>query len=272
MRSHWGIVVPWIITYTLAECPSVELPLPEEYSDGKFYYPNGSPQCVSKGSHMNVSWASIYGATNLYLIQGENYNSPVGITLNTASTWYDWTVSYSDATNHSAPFVFRIVNARGTKESQQLGGFISGQFYINFGEDSRTSTTMSPTSTLASTTGSSSIPQTTLPSNTSEGERPQKGDDKSHSKSLALGLGIGLGVPFCLTAGAVFFLMRRRAKQSPIISRGYEGQPNNVSHPDKAPEPSGDETVHCDPQELYADSRWSRQGLSHQSQNPHELG
>lgn len=192
--------------------------------------------------------------------------------VNTASTWYDWTVNYPDATNHSIPFVFRIVNAQGSREAQQGGGFLSGQFYINFGSDPRASITMSPTSTLASTTGSSSMSWTILPSNTSEGEHSQKEDDKSPNKNLALGLGIGLGVPFCLTAGAVFFLIRQRAKQSPFISRGYKGQPSNISHPDKSFEPFGPETVHRDPQELYADGRWSRQGLSHQPQNRHELG
>ncbi|DAA73032.1 TPA_exp: hypothetical protein A8136_4957 [Trichophyton benhamiae CBS 112371] len=86
MRPLWSIIIPWIVSYALAECPLEELPLPEQYTDGKFYYPNGSPQCVSKGSRLNVSWSSIFEATNLYLIQGGDFNSPVGIALNTAST------------------------------------------------------------------------------------------------------------------------------------------------------------------------------------------
>lgn len=79
MRPLWSIIIPWIVSYALAECPLEELPLPEQYTDGKFCYPNGSPQCVSKGSHLNVSWSSIFEATNLYLIQGGDFNSPVGI-------------------------------------------------------------------------------------------------------------------------------------------------------------------------------------------------
>ena len=79
MRSASAVVF-WLLSYATAECPSKDLPPPERHSDGVFLYPNGAPQCFSRGSQMNVSWCSVYDAVNLYLAQGDDYfTTAVGI-------------------------------------------------------------------------------------------------------------------------------------------------------------------------------------------------
>ncbi|KAL5361163.1 hypothetical protein BJX96DRAFT_81921 [Aspergillus floccosus] len=89
MRSARTIVLWLLLPYATAECPSEKLSPPQLYAGGTFYYPNGPPQCFSKGSQMNVSGSSVYDATNMYLVQGDNFNGPVGVVLNTASTWHE---------------------------------------------------------------------------------------------------------------------------------------------------------------------------------------
>ncbi|KAG2421885.1 hypothetical protein HFD88_005861 [Aspergillus terreus] len=213
MRSASAVVF-WLLSYATAECPSEYLPPPERHSDGEFFYPNGAPQCFSRGSQMNVSWCSVYDAVNLYLAQWDGYfTTAVGIVMNTASTWHVWTVD-SDATNHSTSFVFYVGKTRGTSNWEL---FLSHRFYIDFGQDSPTSTASSaqPTSTQT-TTGNLTVSSSSMVMNQSSAATEQSG--LSHATTLELGLGIGLGVPFCIAVGVALFFARKRKGPPPLTT------------------------------------------------------
>ncbi|KAB8261491.1 hypothetical protein BDV32DRAFT_158224 [Aspergillus pseudonomiae] len=221
-------IVPFLAQYSLAGCPAVPLPQPDIWPDGKFFYPNGAPQCFSQGSVMNISWETKYKTTNLYLVHGDNYDDPVALSLNTASTWHEWRVGYPTR-DDSKPFVFRLVNAQGSSEDQAVGGIWSARFWIGWNQEASSSSTLTPTPTSTPTpsptefgavttrpyTNTSATPSAS-PSNTPE----SNSELSSHDKALAIGIGVGLGVPFCgAVIGALVFLQRRRNRR-PSIEHG----------------------------------------------------
>ncbi|KAF7540155.1 hypothetical protein G7054_g1618 [Neopestalotiopsis clavispora] len=83
---------------------------------------------------------------------------------NLATSWYQWEV-FAEETNLTEPYVFHMVNARGTNYEQTQQGFWSTSFYILRDETSSSSTSSSSTSTSSSTLLSSS--STGLPTTTS---------------------------------------------------------------------------------------------------------
>ncbi|KAK2786131.1 hypothetical protein FQN53_006892 [Emmonsiellopsis sp. PD_33] len=225
----------------MADCPADELPALQLYADGKFYYPNGTPRCVDHE-------------------------------VNTASTWHEWTVT-SDVTNHSTPFVFRIVNAQGSSGNQMGGGFLSGQFYIDFKDDSPTTTTSSMTTTTTTTSSTQSStgdptqsnipPATAIPSSAHTEQSSPKEAGGPNNSIVALGVGIGLGVPFCVAVGAAVFFARRRNKQTPL--------------PPPAPDyttPYWKAELEQKPatQELQGDSEWDANHWANQHPVRYELG
>ncbi|ETS76080.1 hypothetical protein PFICI_11467 [Pestalotiopsis fici W106-1] len=86
---------------------------------------------------------------------------------NLATSWYQWKV-YAEETNLTEPYVFHMVNARGTTYEQTQGGFWSTSFYILRNETSSSSSSSSPStsasisSTIASSSSLSSSPTTQL--------------------------------------------------------------------------------------------------------------
>lgn len=68
IKTLWGIH---------AAAQTTTLPPPHQYSEGRFVNPNNTvTQIYTAGSSMIVSWESIFESTTIYLIFGEDYNSP----------------------------------------------------------------------------------------------------------------------------------------------------------------------------------------------------
>ncbi|OJJ33445.1 hypothetical protein ASPWEDRAFT_30521 [Aspergillus wentii DTO 134E9] len=261
MWTLW--VIPLLVSYCLAACSSERLPLPGSYADGKFDYPDGTAQCFTQGSSMNVSWETKYSTSNLWLIHGDNYNNPTGLALNTGTNWYEWKVDYN-TNNHSMPFSFRVVDTQGTSKEQAQGGFVSGQFYVSFNSASSTATTTSTSS--ATNTGTSTREPTTSPT-TTDSTRSASSGRSSHGTTLGLGLGVGLGVAACIAGAVAFFFFHR--KNSPSSSQ-FSSVPNK--EPSEQPteqqpiyEAGGQST-----QELSGDNSWNS-GAGHGTNQRFEM-
>lgn len=60
-----------------ATAQTTTLPPPHEYTEGLFTNPNTTvTQVYTAGSSMIVSWEGAFESTTIYLIFGEDYNSP----------------------------------------------------------------------------------------------------------------------------------------------------------------------------------------------------
>ncbi|OGM47131.1 hypothetical protein ABOM_003888 [Aspergillus bombycis] len=226
----WLWILLFLAQYALAGCPAVPLPQPDIWPDGKFFYPNGAPQCFSQGSVMNISWETKYRATNLYLVHGANYDDPVALSLNTASTWHEWRVGYPTR-DDSKPFVFRLVNAQGSSEDQAVGGIWSARFWIGWNQDAPSSSTLTPTLTptptptpITTPTESAAITSgshtSATPSGTPSNAAESNSERSSHDKALAIGISVGLGVPFCGAAIGALLFLQRRMNRNPSIDHG----------------------------------------------------
>ncbi|KAK6067255.1 hypothetical protein SCUP515_10227 [Seiridium cupressi] len=77
------------------------------------------------------------------------------MTANLATNWYQWQV-LAEETNLTEPYVFHMVNARGTTYEQTQQGFWSTSFYILRDETVSSGSSSSSTSTSSSTLSSSS--------------------------------------------------------------------------------------------------------------------
>ncbi|KAI2779267.1 hypothetical protein F4815DRAFT_474738 [Daldinia loculata] len=184
-----------------------------EYTDGAFTEPRGSQATYRLGATMNVSWDTTYETSNLWLIVGWSFNSPIQLASNVGQTWYEWKVS-TDSTNSSEIYAFRVVDASGTTEDQQGGGFLSAAFWIGGLQTTTLSSTISHISTSASapvttSTSTSSSVTSQTPESTSESQ------SSSLSDSGKIGVGVGVGVGgvgiIALVLGILFF---RRSKNS----------------------------------------------------------
>lgn len=76
---YYYIVSLCLVRFSLARCPEEPLPETALYSDGHFFYPNGDPSCFKLGSKLNISWESNYETVNLWLIENDKFNEPVGL-------------------------------------------------------------------------------------------------------------------------------------------------------------------------------------------------
>lgn len=119
------------------------------YADGLFTVPGGSQSTYTLGSTMNVSWQTAYETSNLWLIIGWSFDTPVQLACksnstftslslkliensaaNVGQTWYQWEVT-TNSKNSSEVYAFRIVNGTGTDAQQLDGGFLSAAFWID---------------------------------------------------------------------------------------------------------------------------------------------
>jgi hypothetical protein len=75
------MVFPLSLLCRLAHGQTSLPPLPpaQMYANGSFLFPNGSPQSFQEGTPMNITWKTIYNSSNLYLIQGSNFNDPQAV-------------------------------------------------------------------------------------------------------------------------------------------------------------------------------------------------
>ncbi|KAE8370220.1 hypothetical protein BDV27DRAFT_140659 [Aspergillus caelatus] len=215
------VALLFLVHHSLAGCPAVLLPQPDIWPDGKFFYPNGAPQCFTQGSIMNISWETKYKTTNLYLVQGANYNDPVALTLNTAATWHEWRVGYPTR-DDTKPFVLRLVNAQGSSDDMAVGGIWSARFWIGWNQDASSSSILTPTPTptgVATVTDESYSTTTISASSTSPSESNK--ETSSHGKTLGIGIGVGLGVPLCgAVIVVVLFLRKRRNQPRAVVHDG----------------------------------------------------
>ncbi|KAI0019450.1 hypothetical protein F4780DRAFT_446263 [Xylariomycetidae sp. FL0641] len=151
---------------------------------------------------MNVSWSTFYEASDLYLIVGYDFVTPIQLLTNSAQPWYQWEVS-TDSTNSSQIYAFRVVNAQGTEYDKLDGGFLSAPFYINSNQASieTTSTSLTRISTSAiapveTSKGSSTQTSATQTTTTAAASTTPTGASASAglSEGAKVGVGVGVGV------------------------------------------------------------------------------
>ncbi|OTB01145.1 hypothetical protein M426DRAFT_14718 [Hypoxylon sp. CI-4A] len=205
-------------SFALGDNDDDGLPSPGEpalqYSDGEFSEPRGSQSTYRLGATMNVSWDTSYETSNLWLISGYDFNSPIQLASNIGQTWYEWKVS-TDSTNSSEIYTFRVVNATGTTAQQQVGGFLSAAFWIG----GLPTSSISSTSTASHISTSAAAPVTTSGSITTSSATVQTPENTAELESPGLttgaktGIGVGVGVGgvgiVALVAGILFY---RRSK------------------------------------------------------------
>ncbi|KAJ8110741.1 hypothetical protein OPT61_g6492 [Boeremia exigua] len=142
---------------------------PYDTINGSFIFPRVWPLTFREGSSINISWSTEYKDIDLYYYQQIKNAASVQLVTNLAANWYQWDVR-SEAKDLSEPFVFRIVNARGTPKGRSIGGFYSTSWYLTRDDDASQSATSSPStkfshhltvSSKATTTSASPPPTTT---------------------------------------------------------------------------------------------------------------
>ncbi|KAI1128181.1 hypothetical protein F5Y10DRAFT_179309 [Nemania abortiva] len=235
MRLLSLLPISILVAFALADDYSGDgLPPPGEpaldYTDGSFTEPNGGTSSYDQGNQMNISWTTTYETSNLYLIVGYDWTSPIQLATNTAQTWFQWDVT-TDSTNSSEIYVFRVVNGTGTTEQQAAGGFLSAAFYIHITETSQATSTSTPTSTstistittsatdpAVTTSASETTPTSTTPTITST---PNSGT--SQGAKIGIGVGVGVGVLGLGALAAAFIFWRKSKKtQQPVDPQPHE--------------------------------------------------
>ncbi|KAI1442149.1 hypothetical protein F5Y02DRAFT_267074 [Annulohypoxylon stygium] len=187
------------------------------YADGLFTVPGGSQSTYTLGSTMNVSWQTAYETSNLWLIIGWSFDTPVQLASNVGQTWYQWEVT-TNSKNSSEVYAFRIVNGTGTDAQQLDGGFLSAAFWIDglpttsipvSSAASRISTSAeAPTTTSAITISSAAISQPTEIANNNQFP------GLTNSAKVGVGVGVGIGgIGFiALIAGVLLYRRSRNSK------------------------------------------------------------
>ncbi|KAI1802622.1 hypothetical protein F4811DRAFT_528791 [Daldinia bambusicola] len=189
----------------------------ELYDDGAFKEPRGTQATYRLGATMNVSWETTYETSNLWLIVGWSWGTPIQLASNIGQTWYEWEVS-TDSTNSSEIYAFRVVNALGTPEEQRGGGFLSAAFWID-GLPTRTSSvspSMSHISTSASAPAVTSSPATTSSTASQTPEPTIVSETSGLTASGKVGVGVGVGVGgiglIALVLGIIYFKKSRNQR------------------------------------------------------------
>ncbi|CAJ2512001.1 Uu.00g076260.m01.CDS01 [Anthostomella pinea] len=192
---------------------------PVEFSDGNFTEPTATTTVYGEGASMNVSWDTTYENSNLYLIVGWDFGTPVQLATGSSQKWYQWDV-HTDSKNTSQIYAFRIVNAQGTSDEQANGGFLSASFYIGDNDG----TADDPTTTATTLTTSASVPVATATSGlavTSPAEAtssstptttPTVETGLSSGAKTGLGVGIGVGVVGIAALLAALWFWRKSKK------------------------------------------------------------
>lgn len=136
--------------------------------------------------------------------------------MNYYKPWYYWQIN--GAGDLSKPFSFRIVNAAGTTEDKQVGGFESEPFWITPAPGT-TGTQTSSTSILHTTT----IANAVAPSSKTTGKRythaatalntSQNTSGLSTGAEVGIGVGVGVAGTALILLGAFFLWRRSRQKK-----------------------------------------------------------
>ncbi|KAI1774450.1 hypothetical protein F4818DRAFT_82857 [Hypoxylon cercidicola] len=197
---------------------------PIDTDNGSFIFPRTWPLDFRETSTINISWTTKYEVVNLYYYQKGKVATSLQLSTNQATEWYQWEVM-SEETNLTEPFVFRIVNARGTSEEKLNGGFWSTSFYIVRNAVASTTSSLLPSSTLSesSSTASTTTSSTTTSSPTSTpsqgpllvdvAQAPQD-DNKGLSSGAIAGIVVATVVGVAALAVAYMLYRKRRARRS----------------------------------------------------------
>ncbi|KAI1411308.1 hypothetical protein F5Y13DRAFT_166149 [Hypoxylon sp. FL1857] len=198
-----------------------------EYTDGAFTEPRGEQSTYRMGATMNISWHTTYETSNLWLIVGWSFNTPIQLAANTGQTWYQWEVT-TDSKNSSEIYAFRIVNAFGTPEDQQSGGFLSAAFWIGGLETtsqsssstaSHISTSASAPATTSTTTSSTISSSSTASAQAAESTIESQPSGLTDSAKIGVGVGVGVG-GLGVIALIIGILLYRRSRSGKTQAAG----------------------------------------------------
>ncbi|KAJ8113980.1 hypothetical protein OPT61_g4026 [Boeremia exigua] len=241
---------------------------PQDSVNGSFNFPRTYPLTLREGSSINISWSMTYENINLYFYQRGKVATSVQLVTNWATEWYQWEV-HAEETNLTNPFVFRIVNAQGTAEEQNGGGFWSTSWFLSRDDKASTSqlplssvvssitvasstTSSSPATSSSSVTSSLSATSSQVPISTAQETSPEatvvpSAETQTHHKGLGQGIIIGLAVGLVaalvtIIAGVWYCLRKHKQKKNTSVL----GSASTVIYYDKthSPKEMGYGTTH----------------------------
>ncbi|KAI1135348.1 hypothetical protein F5Y05DRAFT_395370 [Hypoxylon sp. FL0543] len=175
---------------------------------------------------MNVSWHTTYETANLWLIAGWNFNSPIQLATNVGQTWYQWDVS-TDSTNSSEVYAFRVVNATGTTDEQQNGGFLSAAFWID-----GLQTASKPLPATASHISTSASAPATISAAASSPASAQSAESTIESESAGLtdgektGVGVGVSIGGLGVIALIIGILLYRRSRNDKTQAVDDGEPD----------------------------------------------
>ncbi len=149
---------------------------------------------------------------------------------NLATSWYQWEV-HAEETNLTRPFVFRIVNAHGTADERNSGGFYSTSWYLKRDQEEKPikfiSSTMSTLpsvssatitaseSPLASVTSAELLSQTAQDAMLEATATPTSTTTENTNAvggTAIIGLTVAMVVTGALIIAGVWYLLKRRRR------------------------------------------------------------
>ncbi|KAI3317843.1 hypothetical protein HD806DRAFT_358758 [Xylariaceae sp. AK1471] len=214
---------------------------PQDSVNGSFVFPVTYPLTFRETSTINITWKTSYEAVNLYYYQSGKVATSLQISTNLGIKWFQWQV-HAEETNLTLPYVFRIVNARGTDYEQTQEGFWSTSFYITR-DSSSASTTSMMSSTLSTSSSSSSVAPSFTSLTTTSTQTPTASNNPPVNSSSNEGLssgaiaGIAVGASLgaiALAVVAFWFGRRKTGSGSQRVEPGAAFTPSE--HP-KSPDP-----------------------------------
>ncbi|KAK8026303.1 hypothetical protein PG990_004126 [Apiospora arundinis] len=214
---------------------------PQDSANGSFTYPRAYPIKFRETSQLNITWNTKYSAVNLFCYQRGKVATPMQLSTNLAEKWFQWDVKVLE-TNLTEPYVFRIVNAKGTSQEQSNGGFWSSSFSI-----------VRDTRDHPPTTSDASLSEAT-PS-----ETPAVEPSSSLGSGAIAGIAVGAVAGVALLVFLAFWFGKRRRSKSE--QQQYVAAPSYTAYEDdthKRRDGSADgqmaQVVHAQPTELQGGS------------------
>ncbi|KAF1816360.1 hypothetical protein P152DRAFT_492492 [Eremomyces bilateralis CBS 781.70] len=144
-----------LILFTSSCCAQEQVPYilhttPYDNINGSFVYPRDWPSNFSIGSQINITWTTQFPSVHLYYYQNRKIAEIVNIGKALVQPWCLWEVQ-TTVKNLTDPWVFRIVNAKGTLYDRTNLGFTSAGFYIDRDTNPAPSSSFTQSETTAPT-------------------------------------------------------------------------------------------------------------------------
>ncbi|KAI0164759.1 hypothetical protein GGR57DRAFT_497635 [Xylariaceae sp. FL1272] len=242
---------------------------PFDTINGSFAFPRQYPLQFRESSQINITWDTKYEGVNLYYYQRGKVAVSTQIATNLATSWYQWEV-FAEEKNLTEPYVFHMVNARGTAGEQYDGGFWSTSFFILRDDDDSTSSSTSSAPATSSTkpssysTDSASITSSNIKSNPTSTLSPSPEAAQTGTALTSGGLSTG-GIAGVAIAGIIAAILlalvsfcygrrKARGRQQALPEIGGEVTSywkSNVPYQGMPREP---QTTYSPPQEMSKDS------------------